>query len=106
MSQPPPNQPRPKALAALEPLIARATEIVKFLRRAVEHLRVAGGDSGRAVSLLRRAEERLVRLREGRRELLEGDAQDEAARGNAEAARQRQQQQQSPKPSGDEGEPR
>jgi hypothetical protein len=103
MSEPPPNQPRPKGLAALDPLIARATEIVKFLRRALEHLRVAGGESGRAVSLLRRAEEQLARLRESRRVLLEGDAQDEAARRNAEAARQRRQ---SRKPSGDEGEPR
>jgi hypothetical protein len=103
MSQPPPNQPRPKALAALEPLITRATEIVKFLCRAVEHLRVAGGESGRAVSLLRRAEERLARLRESRRVLLEGDAQDDAARRNAEAAQRRQQ---SLKLSGDEGEPR
>ncbi len=103
MSQPPPNQPRPKALAALEPLIARATEVVRFLRRAVEHLRVAGGESGRAVSLLRRAEEYLARLRESRRVLLEGDAQDDAARRNAEAARQRRQSRES---SGDEGGPR
>ncbi len=102
MSQPPPNQPRPKALAALEPLIARAEEVVKFLRRAVEGLTVAGGDSGRGAALLRRAEEYLTQLRESRRVLLEGDAQDDAARRNVEAARRRQQ---SPKPSGDEGEP-
>ena len=103
MSGPPPPQPRPKALAALEPLIARAKEVVKFLRRAVERSTVAGGDSGRGVALLRRAEEYLARLRESRRVLLEGDAQDDAARRNAEAARQRQQ---SRKPSGGEGGPR
>ncbi len=101
MSQPPPPQPRPKALAALAPLIARAEEVVKFLRRAVEGLTVAGGDSGRGAALLRRAEEYLARLRESRRVLLEGDAQDDADRRNAEAARRRQ----SRKPSGDEGEP-
>jgi hypothetical protein len=103
VSAPPPPQPRPKALAALDPLIARAKEVVKFLRRAVERLTVAGGDSGHAVAPLRRAEEYLARLRESRRVLLEGDAQDDAARRNAEAARQRRQ---SRKPSGDEGEPR
>ena len=75
MSQSPPNQPRPKALAALDPLIARATGVVKFLRRAVERLTVAGGDSGRGVALLRRAEEYLAQLRESRRTLLEGEAE-------------------------------
>ena len=90
MSEPPPNQPRPKALAALDPLIARAKEVVKFLRRAVERLTVAGGDSGRGVALLRRAEEYLAQLRESRRTLLEGEAEDQGKRRKAEAGRLRE----------------
>ena len=90
MSQSPPNRPRPKALAALDPLIARATGVVKFLRRAVERLTVAGGDSGRGVALLRRAEEYLAQLRESRRTLLEGEAEDEGKRRKAEARRRRE----------------
>ncbi len=103
MSQPPLHQPRLKALAALDPLLARAKEVVEFLRLSVERLTVAGGDSGRAAALLRRAEEYLAQLTESRRVLLEGDAQDDAACRNVEAARQRQQ---SRKFSGDEGESR
>jgi hypothetical protein len=87
-----PNQPRPKALAALEALIAQAEGDAEPLRLAVERHTAAGEDPGRAAALLRMMEDRLARLRESRRVLLEGEAEaeagDEVARGkHAESAR-------------------
>ena len=102
MSDPPPIPPRHRALAAVDALTAKAEEAVRSLRLAVGRLPADGGASGRAVALLRLAEERLARLRESRRTLLEGEAGDEGKRRKAEARRRRERRN---APSEDTGEP-
>ncbi len=90
MSAPPPLHPRHRALAAVDALTAKVEETVRSLRLAAERPAVAAAASGRAVALLRLAEERLARLRESRRVLLEGRAEDGGERRKAEARRRRE----------------
>jgi hypothetical protein len=80
MSQPPPNPPRPRALADLDALIARVEGEVEARRRAVQRLTAAREDSRVASGQLRVAEQRLARLRESRRVLLEGEEEVETRR--------------------------
>ena len=88
MSQPPPNQPRPKALADLDALIAQVEEAVEVRRLAVQRLIATREDSRMISGQLRVAEQRLAQLRQSRRVLLEGEAGDEAARKHADRGRQ------------------
>jgi hypothetical protein len=77
VSEPPPNQPRARALVDLDPLITQLEEAVEVGRLVVERSVAAGGDGRMASGQLRVAEGRLARLRESRRVLLEGDAWEE-----------------------------
>ncbi len=87
MSAPPPNQPRPKALATLDALIAQVEEAVEARRSAVQRLIATREDTRMISGQLRAAEQRLAQLRESRRVLLEGEAGDEASRKHAERGR-------------------
>ncbi len=71
MSAPPPNQPRPRALADLDALIVQVEEAVEVRRHAVQRLIATRDDSRMISGQLRVAEQRLAQLRESRRVLLE-----------------------------------
>ena len=80
MNQPLPNQPRPKALAALDALITQVEALVEARRLEVQRSTAAREDSRMASGHLRVAERRLAQLKGSRRALLEGEAGDGPSR--------------------------